>query len=656
MNRYTKKKHVSIILCLIVLLFSFFPAASIAAEETNAAVETGETQHLETGNRANEKTTPSGIPLSEVEGFVDGYVDDYIGKTVPGAAIVVLKDNQIVLSKGYGYADIERKIEVNPETTVFEWGSVSKLFVWTSVMQLVEQGKIDLNEDIRTYLPEGFLTKLKYDEPITMLHLMHHNAGFEEYVFDLGYDKPDKVKSLEEGLKLSEPEQVYKPGEVVAYSNFGTALAGFIVERMTGQEFYQYVQGNILEKIGSKDSSIHPTWSDKPELIDNKAAGYTYTEPSQFKELMWFYVSMYPAGSANGPVVDLANFASAFMPQPGEESPLFQKESTLHEMLAQSYTANENIPGIAHGFWEYQGKKRGLTHGGNTAAFSSNLHIVPEENFAVIVLTNQSGEADLCYGLTKKLVGEKEISASAEKLPDPAEVEGTYTMARRGYGGFMNIYFDLLSFKVEALNEREVQISGMGMEGKYVQTSPYVYQKTEGHVMLDAMSPIYVHVKDREPTQISMSITDLLPVGKGKTTPYLIIGVGLLLLSFVYFIIAPFVILVRGIIRKRRKIPAESHQRWNSGIILSGTAIVLNNVLMFLRLMINPFASYSEMVPHIILNYGLTALSVICVGILAVKGRKAELMKGQKFWYGFSAAMTLFLIILMVYWQFYSAT
>ena len=213
----------------------------------------------------------------------------------------MLKDNQVVLSKGYGYADIEKKIEVNPENTVFEWGSVSKLFVWTSVMQLVEQGKLDLKEDIRTYLPEGFLTKLKYDEPITLLNLMHHNAGFEEYVFDLGYGEPDKVKSLEEGLKMSEPRQVYKPGEVVAYSNFGTALAGFIVEQVTGQEFYQYMQENIFAKIGNKDTSIHPTWSDKPELIENKAAGYRLVGSSQFEELIWFYVSMYPAGSANGP-------------------------------------------------------------------------------------------------------------------------------------------------------------------------------------------------------------------------------------------------------------------------------------------------------------------------------------------------------------------
>src|SRR5699024_10542899 len=92
---------------------------------------------------ANELTTPSGIQLSDVEQFVDDYVDEYIGKTTAGAGIVILKDHQVVLSKGYGYGDIENQTKINMDTSVFEWGSISKLFVWVAVMQLVEQGKID---------------------------------------------------------------------------------------------------------------------------------------------------------------------------------------------------------------------------------------------------------------------------------------------------------------------------------------------------------------------------------------------------------------------------------------------------------------------------------------------------------------------------------
>ena len=107
---------------------------------------------------ADGQATPSGIAIQDLEKFVDDYVDSYINQTVAGASIVVIKDNEVVLSKGYGYADIENKIPVESATTVFEWGSISKLFVWTAVMQLVEQGKIDLDDDIQSYLPEDFLT------------------------------------------------------------------------------------------------------------------------------------------------------------------------------------------------------------------------------------------------------------------------------------------------------------------------------------------------------------------------------------------------------------------------------------------------------------------------------------------------------------------
>lgn len=142
--------------------------------------------------------TPSGIPLAGLEAFVDDYVKEYIGQQSVGASIVMVKNGQVVLSKGYGYADVEQQIPVSPDT-VMEWGSISKLAVWTSVMQLEEQGEIDLNVDIRSYLPENFLTKLKYDDPITMLNLMNHNAGFEEYMFDMAYQSLRKCVRWKRG-------------------------------------------------------------------------------------------------------------------------------------------------------------------------------------------------------------------------------------------------------------------------------------------------------------------------------------------------------------------------------------------------------------------------------------------------------------------------
>lgn len=638
------KKLISIVLSMVVFV-SIFSSVSVTVQaEENSSKK-----------MINAESTPSGIRFSELEGFVDNYMKDYIGKTTPGAAIVILKDNKIVLSKGYGDANIEKNISVDPKKTVFEWGSISKLYVWTSVMQLVEQEKIDLHEDIRKYLPEGFLTKLTYDSPITMLDLMHHTAGFEEYIFDLGYSSPDQVKSLEEGLKLAEPVQVYKPGEVVAYSNFSTSLAGLIVERITGKEFYQYASEQIFSKIGSQNASIHPKLSDNKKLIENKAIGYKLKELSQFTEARPFYISMYPSGAINGTVEDLAKFASALMPIEGESSPLFQNEETLEEFLTLSYSVNDNIPGNAHGFWEYKGQKMGLTHGGNTEAFSSNFHIVPSESFAVMILTNQAGEMDITYGLTKGLVGEESdpVVDPTEDLPDASELEGTYTSARRGYHGFLNIYFELLPLEITAVNNREIQLSMMGFNANYVQASPYVYKKIKGDTLYDTIGPIYFHVKDGEVTKISASIADYLPIAIGKSTPFLIFYLILAILSVVYLIVSSFVLLFQGIQRRRKKHPKTSFQRWHSTLILTGTAIVLNIFILAFRMLIDSFRAYSEIVAHIVINYGLTALGAVSIVYVIVKGRKTELTKSQKFYSKLSIVMFLILVFLLIVWQFY---
>ena len=127
---------------------------------------------------ATEKTT-------DYESMIDDVADAYVGKSVPGACVIVSEHGEIVFSKAYGYADLEKNIPMDFENTVFEWGSISKTFIWVSVMQLVEEGKIDLEEDIRNYLPKGFLKNLHYDKPVTMLNLMNHTAGFEDEIVNI---------------------------------------------------------------------------------------------------------------------------------------------------------------------------------------------------------------------------------------------------------------------------------------------------------------------------------------------------------------------------------------------------------------------------------------------------------------------------------------
>ncbi|MGE5776114.1 MAG: serine hydrolase domain-containing protein, partial [Chloroflexota bacterium] len=231
-----------------------------------AIVLSGVTPVIAAGNGPND-------PM-ELEAFMDGVMAAKMSENhIPGAVVVVVKDGEVLLSKGYGYADLETRTPVDPEKTLFRPGSVSKLFVWTSVMQLVEQGKLDLNADVNDYL--DFTIPDTYPEPITLKTLMTHTPGFEDKGEDLFVIKPENVISLEAYLKKNIPARVFAPGTIGAYSNYGTALASYIVERVSEMPFYEYVETNIFSPLEMTHATFRqplPT-----DLAEDMSSGYNYS-------------------------------------------------------------------------------------------------------------------------------------------------------------------------------------------------------------------------------------------------------------------------------------------------------------------------------------------------------------------------------------------
>ena len=216
---------------------------------------------------------------------------------------------------------------MNPEETVFEWGSISKTFIWVSVMQLEEKGQLDLEEDVSVYLPEGFFKNLYFEEPVTLLHLMNHTAGFEETMLDLRFYDAREEMSLLAVMSESQPKQVFKPGEVCAYSNWGAALAALIVEQVSGKSYCDYIMDNILRPLDMHDTSVGPFWRDVPGLIEAKATGYSHVR-SGFCIESSMHLRMYSAGAMNGPAADLLKYVKELAKKPGRETALFQKPET----------------------------------------------------------------------------------------------------------------------------------------------------------------------------------------------------------------------------------------------------------------------------------------------------------------------------------------
>src|SRR5829696_8638691 len=212
---------------------------------------------------------------AEMEAFLDEELGREMEKYhIAGAAVSVVKDGELFFAKGYGYADLENKIPVDPEQTIFRIGSVGKLFTWTAVMQLVEQGKLDLDEDINDYL--DFRIPDTYPQPITLKHLMTHTSGFDDRLLESLVSDPNDVGPTREWLISHMPARARPPGDVAAYSSYGTSLAGYIVARVSGEPYNRYIQEHILNPLGM----VHTTAQSPipPDLRAQASAGYTYED------------------------------------------------------------------------------------------------------------------------------------------------------------------------------------------------------------------------------------------------------------------------------------------------------------------------------------------------------------------------------------------
>ena len=493
--------------------------------------------------------TPSGIPVSELEQFLDTHMAEYIGITHPGAAVVITYNGKVILSRSYGYADIEHEIMVD-EYTVFEWGSTSKLFTWLSVMQLVEQGRLDLNADIREYLPDNFFRRLKYDTPITMYNLMHHNAGWGVRNTDIMTLSPHNIISLEEALRRAEPNQIRQPGTVISYCNYGVGIAGYIVERISRQPFYEYVYDNILSVLGMNDTAVHPIQTDNPSVAErrNRIRGYDLVDgelvPSKLDR---FYVMFYTTGGAIGTTNDAAKFLKALTPTEGESSPLFNDNATLDRMLSTSFTQGDGASGgIAHGFFEARFVDRAFGHTGSLPAFASRLYVSPESGFGFFMAVNRAGQL-IMQDTARAVLGEHFSDDYQGVLPDIRKIGNIQTAfsfsPMESQGDFQRVLAPLLSHqRFEIVDENTLRFLGI----EFTQVRPFVFMYDDGAQAVT----LYLTVESGNIIRVTMfqalGVTDLIPVAVttlfAMNISLVIFGIGI-----IYIFIAVFISIINAI-------------------------------------------------------------------------------------------------------------
>ncbi len=333
-------------------------------------------------------TTPQ-LTEKDVEAFLDGVVPIQLQKgDIAGAVVVVVKDGQVLFAKGYGFSDMKSRKAVSVEDTLFRPGSISKTFTWTAVMQLVEQGKLDLGRDVNEYI--DFKIPARFGKPVTMRDLMTHTPGWEETIKELFVANASDLYPLDSYLKTRRPKQIFPPGTTPAYSNYGAALAGYIVSRVSGMPFDEYVERNILQPLGMTHSTFRQPLPENLKPLMSE--GYDQaSEPAKGFE----FVEAYPAGSMSVSAADMAKFMIAHLQNGEYKGNRILKPETAQLMHSRASGLVPEMNGMAYGFCEETlNGHRIIGHGGDTQWFHSDMHLMPDQNLGFFVSYNSAGQGE----------------------------------------------------------------------------------------------------------------------------------------------------------------------------------------------------------------------------------------------------------------------
>ncbi|HEX2485813.1 MAG TPA: serine hydrolase domain-containing protein, partial [Myxococcota bacterium] len=357
---------------------------------------------------------PSLDDASDVEGFVTGFLEAELRERhVPGAVFVLVRGDRVVLARGFGLANVAAQTPVDPKRTAFRVASVSKLFTATAVMQLVEEGRLGLDDDVNAHLrsvrvPEAF------GEPVRVRHLLTHTAGLDDRFVGMAALTDEPPEALAAHLARRLPARVFPPGRAISYSNYGIALLGVLVEDVGGKPFEVTVDERILRPLGMPRSSFRPDAALRADL----ATGYA-RRGTDLRPLPWDSVLIGPAGGLVATGADMARFVRANLRGGAVDGARVLRPETLAEMHRTQFRHDPELPGVGLAFHEREhGPHRALEHAGDWGGFASLLQLVPESDFGFFLSYNVDDP-----GLRERFATAfltRYLSVERPPLPEPA--------------------------------------------------------------------------------------------------------------------------------------------------------------------------------------------------------------------------------------------
>ena len=531
--------------------------------------------------------TAAPLTAADVNAWLDGYLP-YALKTgdIAGAVVVVVKDGQVLTERGYGYSDVAKRTPVDPALTLFRPGSVSKLLTWTAVMQLVEQGKINLDADVNQYL--DFKIPERDGKPITMRNLMQHTAGFEEQAKGIISEDP-KSPTFDTLLKAWVPTRVFAPGSTPAYSNYGASLAAYIVQRLSGESFDSYIEKHIFAPLDMQHSSFRQPLP--AQLVPLMAKGY----PQASEEARPFeIVGPAPAGALAASGEDMAHFMIAHLQDGEYHGNRILKAETAEMMHNSPLTLLPPLNRMELGFFETNINGREVIgHLGDTDFFHTSLHLFMKEGVGFYVSFNSAGKDGAVGGLRGALFqdfADRYFPAVPPKAGVDAKTAaahaalmgGTWANSRGSQSNWLASIGFISQTKVGVGKKGELVLPFPGLNGKprhWIEVSPFVWYDEDGHDRAAAQ------VIDGKPVRFSFDLLSPFMVfervpwyaNSAWLLPLFGIGIAALLLTVLVWPVA-------ALVRRRYKAPlllapaALRAYRWSriaSILVLAGFAVWL---------------------------------------------------------------------------------
>ena len=553
----------------------------------------------------------------ELSEKIESFIEEHEAN-MAAMSVAVFTNQDILFENAYGYINLEENTANTLDNSVFEWASVTKLLVSVSVLQLYERGYLNLDIDIRAYLHDGFLTGLRYDDPITILHLLNHSAGFQESTLELAVRSGNQIRDLSDSLYLLQPPQLHQPGAVTSYSNFGIALAGYIVELITGMPFYEYVHQNIFSPLGMTGTGLRPDLQDNPWVSQQIYNINSYNSNLQRLDVAYWNIQWYPAGSATGTISDFRKFGQALLADENGKSPLFENAETLRRMYTPTSYFPDGVTGrLYHAFiGEPFFGGHVIGHGGNTN-MTAGLFIDIENGIGAVIMTNQSQETIFNRQMPRLIFG----------VSDFAQINQQRESTISG------LFNDVATFQ-----------RGMFRATRIFMIQPFgeilLPSQVEGAYIFDQLSFVFFASEEN----LSNVIIDFAPVSL-STLIFDALSHALILIGGLYGLISLIFLILSSRKKKEKILP------WPRGFIYVAFILAGTSWLSFAFNQINVSFTYGLAIAHGIV-FALAALVIIISLVLTiVKMRAFKLNIKSKLQFTITFIMGLLVVSSILYFQ-----